>query len=274
VALGAADIDTASVMDGALLEDHSETGYFSAVGEAVVSSRLDRASALRAARNLARARVVAQALGQGDPPIHEVVTEADAASLLANTLAHGLSFDETFEIADPQGAGERVAVRLDARVRSLGGVITPSVRATLEQSVYRTGEYMRIGMEADARTYIGIFSWDALNRVARVYPDGDQAQFTMGAGEMLRLPHASENRQLASAPLPGTSSAPNLEDHEMFIVLTSTTPIDFSNLGPSIGASASETAAAAIDGTAFFQALSNMDLSRMAVIALPYQVTQ
>lgn len=274
VALGGAEIDPASVMDGELMGSEPDGGFFTAVGEAVVSSRLDRASALRAARNLARARVVAQALGRGDPTIHEVVTEADAASLLANTLTHAIPYDESFEAVSPQGSGERVAVRLEARVRPLGSVIRPSVRARLEQSVYRTGEFMRLELDADARTYVGVFSWDALNRVARVYPAGNQAQFTMGAGERLRLPHASENRQLASAPLPGTAGAPNPEDHEMFLVLTSTTPIDFSNLGGAIGSSAAETADAAIDGTAFFQALSDMDLSRMALIPLSYQVTQ
>ena len=53
---------------------------YEAVAEAVVSDRLDRKAALRAARNLARARVVAQALGLPPPGVTRVTAEEDAVA--------------------------------------------------------------------------------------------------------------------------------------------------------------------------------------------------
>ena len=76
VAIASVPADLAASLTG---NDAPEpTTRYEAVAEAVVSDRLDAASAQRAARNLARARVIAQALGLEAPPVDEVRTEADA----------------------------------------------------------------------------------------------------------------------------------------------------------------------------------------------------
>ena len=65
-----------------------------AVAEAVVSDRLNRASAGRAARNLARARVIAQALRSPPPGVQRITSEADAVAVLPLALNGGLTVEE------------------------------------------------------------------------------------------------------------------------------------------------------------------------------------
>ena len=111
------------------------TKRYNARAEAVVSDRLDVASARRAASNLARARVIAQALALDAPPVDEVRTQADAVAALREYLDKGLPVDERFHDL-PIGEGSRIGVRLVAKVAPVGTISQPSVTAKLPKTVF------------------------------------------------------------------------------------------------------------------------------------------
>ena len=137
---------------------------YEAVAVAVVSGRLDRDSARRAARNLARARVVSQALGLPPPPVTEVRTEADAVVALGGLLDAGLPVGERFSqvhLEDDSGREERVAVRLAARVVPLGSLIHPAVTARLDRAVYKAMDPIGIEIRSEEKAYLGVFAWGA-----------------------------------------------------------------------------------------------------------------
>ncbi len=243
---------------------------YEAVAEAVVSARLDRASALRAARNLARARVVARALDLPPPGVAAITGEADAIATFAGYLDAGLPVDERHAEVRPEGGaggGERVAVRLAARVKPLGRLVRPAVRARLGHAVYRAMEPMRLEIRSEEKAHLGVFAWGADDRVVRLYPRG-KGRMEIGAGETLDLPRRGEGRILsAPMPIPG-----NREDHEALVVVATARSMDFAGLAPAVGASVSETMGRAVDGSGFLTALAGQDPARMAVIWLPYQV--
>ena len=243
---------------------------YEAVAEAVVSGRLDRTSALRAARNLARARVVAQALGWPPPGVTEVTSEEDAVAAFTGFLDAGLPVDEEFRKVRPEGdtgGEERVAVRLAARVVPVGSLLRPAVHARLGHAVYRAMEPMRLEIRSEEAAHLGVFAWGADDRVVRLYPR-NASRLAIGPGETLDLPRRGEGRIL-SAPLPISG---NREDHEAFLVVASPRPIDFGALARMAGASIADTMNASVEGPAFLAALAEQEPARMAVIWLPYQV--
>ena len=181
---------------------------YEAVAEAVVSERLDRKSALRAAHNLARARVVAQALDLPPPGVTEVTAEEDAVALFAGFLDAGLPVEEGFREVRPQGDAdgeERIAVRLTARVVPVGSVVRPVVAARLEHTVYRAMEPMRIEIRSEERAHLGVFAWGADDMVVRLYPRGAY-RLEIGPGEALDIPRHSAGLAAASTGS-GTSAA-------------------------------------------------------------------
>ena len=277
VAGAAADVALASLPLGLATGAASGAGSgvapgrtFEATAQAVVSAHLDHAGALRAARNLARGRVVAQALDLAPPGVAEVRTEADAIAAFEGVLDVGLPVDERFRevrAEDDAGGEERVAVHLAARVVPVGTLIRPAVSARLGHTVYRAMEPISIEVRSEEAVHLGVFAWGADNRVVRLYPR-KRSRLTARAGETLVLPRPGEGRIL-SAPLPAPG---NREDHEALVVVAAPRPLDFAALAPEAGASLSGTLGRAVDGSRFFAALATQDPARMAVIWLPYQV--
>ena len=236
----------------------------------MVTGRLDRTSALRAARNLARARVVAQALGLPPPGMTEVESEADAIGAFAGFLNAGLPVDEAFRKVRPEGdsdGAERIAVRLAAQVVPIGSLLRPAVHARLEHAVYRAMEPMRIEIRSEEAAHLGLFAWGADDRVVRLYPRGAY-RLVIGPEERLELPRRGEG-PILSVPLPVPG---NREDHEAFVVVASPNPIDFFALARVVGGTLTDTMSAAVPGSDFLAALAAHDPARMAVIWLPYQV--
>ena len=280
VAGAGADISVASLPPGLVAEAAAGSGrqgaasgvgrMHEAVAEAVISDRLDRDSALRAARNLARARVVAQALDLPPPAVTEVTTEADAVAVFGGFLDAGLPVDERFREVRPAGdtnGGQRIAVRLTARVVPIGSLIRPAVNARLEHAVYKAMEPMRVEIRSEEKAHLGLFAWGADDRVVRLYPRGT-SRLVIGAGETLDLPRPGEGRILTvPLPLPG-----NREDHEALVVVASARPIDFAALAAAAGATVAGTMQRAVEGSGFLAALAGQDPARIAVIWLPYQV--
>ena len=246
---------------------------YEAVAVAVVSGRLDRDSAMRAARNLARARVVSQALGLPPPPVTEVRTEADAVVALGGLLDAGLPVGERFSQVRPEdgsGREERVAVRLAARVVPLGNLIHPAVTARLDRAVYKAMDPIGIEIRSEEKAYLGVFAWGADNRVVRLYPQADSL-LVIGAGETVFLPRRSDGIKFMSAPLPERG---NREDHEAFVIVATPNPLDYAPLAAQLVTSEglAGTMKRAVDGSGFLAALAGQDPARMAVIWLPYSV--
>lgn len=241
---------------------------FRAKVRAVVSEGLDREGAIRAMRNLARARVVAQALGVPPPSIDVVRTEADGVRALTGTLDRGIPVDERFSEPRPDGDGGLEA-ELDARVAEVGATARPRVEASLEKNEFRAREPIRITLSAKEAAHAAVFAWGADNRVVRLYPNPKAPDLALEAGSRVILPRAGV---MWSEPMPGSD-----EDHEAFLVLASggRFVLDaLARLAPMAGESPEKTMQAAVSGAGFFDALSEgLDPSRLALIVLPYRVT-
>ena len=245
------------------------TTRYQAAAEAVASDRLDAASARCAARNLARARVMAQALGLDAPAVDEVRTEADAVAALGEYLSKGLPVDEQFhDHKSGVDEGSRIGVRLTARVAPVAVVTRPVVTAKLPKKVFKAMEPITIELRSEAKVHLGVFAWGADNKVVRLYPNTAGRQLTMEAGEVLVLPSQGEGR-IRSEPLRVEG---NLEDHEALIVVAPTTGVEYGELAPVAGATFAETVGRAQDGGRFLEALAMTAPSRMVVSVLSYQV--
>ena len=247
---------------------------YEAVAEAVVSARLDRASALHAARNLTRARIIAQALALPAPAVRDVAAEADGVNALGSLLGDGLTVEEHFREEEPPrgGAGrgeERVAVRLAARVVPVGTLVRPAVTASLDQAVYRAGDPIEIEVRGETAAHVGVFGWTADDRVVRLYPRGPGAGLFLRAGESVVLPRPEDRTVFRSGPLPAPG---NREDHAAFVVVAAPGPSDFAALAPRAGRNVRESSRRAVDGSRFLTALAGQDPARMAVVFLPFQV--
>ena len=243
------------------------TKRYEAVAEAVVGPRLDAASARRAARNLARARVIAQALGLDAPAVDEVRSEADAVAALGEYLGKGLPVDEQFhDLAVDDGS--RIGVRLGAKVVPVGVVSAPALTAKLPKTVFKAMEPITVELRSEAKVYLGVFAWGADNRVVRLYPTDGQRQLTMEAGEVLVLPPHGEGR-IRSEPL---RTEGNLEDHEALIVIAATESVDYGALAPEAGATLTETMERSVNGWRFLAALAKARLGRISVDILSYQI--
>lgn len=243
------------------------TKRYEAVAEAVVSERLDAASARRAARNLARARVIAQALGLDAPAVDEVRTEADAVAALGEYLGKGLPVEEEFHDLTVDDSS-RIGIRLGAKVVPVGLVSRPAVTAKLQKTVFKAMEPISIELRSEAKVYLGVFAWGADNRVVRLYPTDAQRQLMIEAGQVLVLPSQGEGR-IRSEPLRVQG---NLEDHEALIVVASTDSVDYNKLTSAAGATLTETMEQALDGGSFLAKLALTAPGSTSVALLSYQV--
>ncbi|WP_259780182.1 DUF4384 domain-containing protein [Aestuariispira ectoiniformans] len=267
VAKGSAKISIPSLPKDIAPTTGMRDKVYQAVGEAILSEKLDRDAALRAARNLARARVVAQALGLSGPAVDIIRSEADAASILAHSLNKGIPTEERF-VELVSDADDKVTIELRARVIPIGSVIHPDIQAKLNKSTFKAMEPIYVDLSSSATTFIGLFSWGADNRVVRLYPSPQSPSLAVEPNAPLLLPEPGQG-DILSMPLPGLQ---NPEDHEALIVVASTKPIDFTALAPMAGESLSETMTVSVDGSHFFNALARTDVSRIALEFLPYQV--
>ncbi len=240
---------------------------YRATARAVASDRLGDASARRAVRNLARARVVAQALGRKPPDIAEIRSERDGVQALHGTLDHGIPTGERFDgpVKDDSGVWR---VELDARVVEVGSKVRPEFHAGLARDELRAMADIVIELSAQEQVHVGVFAWGADNKVVRLYPGAGAGGLTVPAGGRVVLPRTGEHR-IRSAPLPG-----NEIDHEAIIVVAAGERLAFRDLAPQAGGSVAATMKAAVSAGAFFERLARLNLSRAAVAVLPYQVAR
>ena len=248
-----------------LLRQDAGAIRYRASARAVPSKVFGVESAKRAAKNLARARVVAQALGLKKPEIDDVRSDADGMRLLNWTLSRGIPANESFTgPSEDRDGGWKVS--LSARVVKVGSKVRPKFEAELGQDQLRAMEPIRIELSATEALHVAVFVWGADNRVVRLYPNRKALNLGLSARKGLSLPRSGEGK-IVSAPLPG-----HTENHEAVIVIASGQPLDFTKLAPLPGSSVEETMTAAASGSRFFDKLAKLDLSQAALTVLPYRI--
>ena len=212
------------------------TTRYEAVAKAAVSDRLDAAAARRAARNLARAGVITQALGLHAPLVDEVRSEADVVAALWEYLGKGLPVDEQlhdFGVDD----SSRIGVRLVAKVVPVGVARSrPAVTAKLPKTVFRTMEPISIELRREAKVSLGVFAWRGEQSRAAV-PDRRSAPIDDGCGRSIGPPVLGEGRN-QSEPLRAEG---NFEGHGALIVVVGTKNAGYMGLAPVAGATLTET---------------------------------
>ena len=161
-------------------------------------------------------------------------TEADAVATFEGFLDAGLQVDEHFrEVRTAGGARdtkERNAVHLVARVVPVGVLVRPAVSARLTHNVFQAMEPISIEVRSEETVYRGVFAWGADNRVVRLHHRG-HLRLSARAGETIVLPCPGEQKML-SAPISGSG---NRDDHEAFVVVAASRPVDFAALAPEAG---------------------------------------
>ena len=239
---------------------------YDAEARAMPSDSLHEETAAEAAINLARARVVARALGVEAPAFDVVTLEAEGIAAL-KTLAYGIPVDEEVEPLE-YATGER-HVWLRARVVKVGSHMRPDVKAALTKDKLKAREEFGITLSAAATVHVGVFAWGADGGVVRLYPYEKVRQLIVPAGGRVNLPRRISGGYggFWSAPLPG-----HAENHEAIIVVASVEPLDFNRIRANIGSSATETMSVAIPAGNFFDALGKLDLSQATLLVLPYRV--
>ena len=243
-------------------------GYYTATARAVESKSLDKQSAKLAVKNLARAKVVAKALGVSGPGIGEIRVEADGVKVLRHALEHGIPREERFSGPRPDGEGGWRA-ELRARVVKLGAAAKPVFTAKLEKNRLRAGENIRMEMSAKEMLHVGAFAWGADGNVVRLYPHSHEREPRIPAKGCLALPRDSRC-PIASAPLAGKRAS-----YEAIIVVASRKRLAFEKLAPSFCFDPkSEKPGEPVTGSAFLNALAGFDLDRASVAVLPYRVGQ
>ena len=248
-----------------LLRQDAGARRYHASARAVPSEEFRGESAKQAAKNLARARVVAQALGLAKPEVDDVRSDADGMRVLSRTLGYGIPANELFT-GPPEDRDGGWKVNLSARVVKVGSEVRPKFEAKLVQDQLRAMDPIRIDLSATEAVHVAVFVWGADNRVVCLYPNRKAPNLSLSAGERLSLPRSGEGK-IVSAPLPG-----HTENHEAVIVIASGQPLDFAKLAPLPGSSVEETMTMAAPGSQFLDKLAKLDLSQAALTVLPYRI--
>ena len=243
------------------------TRRYTAAARAMSSDSLHDETAAAAAMNIARARVVAEAVGMDLPALEGIVSEADGIAAL-EFLSHGIPVDARSNTwQDTTGEWH---VQLDARVVAVGWRLKPGVDASLTKNDLNAGEQYSIEVSAVASVHVGVFAWGSDGGVVRYYPNAKVRDLIVPAGGRVSLPHVKDEYQYFwSAPLPG-----HTENHEAFVVVASVEPLDFKRIGAIVGSDMTETMNAAIPAGIFLDALGEFDLSQATVLVLPYRVSK
>ena len=234
-------------------------GLYRAAGSFAPTTRTDPREIRFAARVLARAALVDDALGNGtgraDGRGVRDVSEA------MRRLSRGVPHEEVW-----QGKAGDGSQSLSARLARVGGASAPRLDAAVERALYRAGEVLSArALVQDGRAYVAAYAWQADDTVVRIAPR-DRAARAVEAGVRLSLPGHGD-AEVTAAPLAGSD-----ETVEAVLVVASAVPFDAGKLAPAVGRTASESLGAAAQMSAFLDALAALDLGRISLAVLPYRV--
>ena len=247
-----------------LIDDDPKTRPYRASGRAVPSAGFEAESARQAAEHLARARVVAQALGLPAPE-GPARSEADGMRALRWALQRGIPADERFPVSR-QDADAAWEVVTEARVVVPGRLLRPEFKARLEADELRAGAQLRVDLLAQGAVHAAVFAWGADGKVFRLFPDFRQADLAVPAGGRMSVP-SDERCPVRVGPMPGRRAS-----HEAVVVVAAHGRLPFEGLAPSFCHEAGKAPPQPVSGGAFLAELARLDLGRAAVAVLPYRV--
>lgn len=239
---------------------------YRASGRAVPSAGFEAESARQAAEHLARARVVARALGLPAPE-GPARSEADGMQALSWALQRGIPADERFPVSR-QDADAAWTVEIEARVVVPGRLLRPEFEARLEADELRAGAQLRVDLLAQDQdaVHAAVFAWGADGKVYRLFPDFRQADLAVPAGGRMSVP-SDERCPVRVGPMPGRRAS-----HEAVVAIAARERLPFEQLAPSFCYEAGKAPPPPKAGDAFLAALARLDLGRAAVVVLPYRV--
>ena len=241
------------------------SGMFQARGGAWKSEIRSDRQARAAARALARARVVASALGLAMPHSTGVGTP-DEMVALRRMMERGIPHDEVW-VSRMAGADGDVEVELRALVRSIGGPASPSVGIAFAGADMVAGETLKLLISAKRRVaHVAVFSWDATDGVHRLYPAGRTKALRIERGATLVIPPA-RGPEYGVAPLRGQKVSA-----ESLIILGSAVPFETAGLATVPGDAGRARAIQSWPVSKFFDVLARLDLEVMSLRILDYRV--
>lgn len=241
------------------------SGMFQARGGAWSNQELSSGQTGAAARALARARVIASALGLAMPISKDVGTAQEMVAL-RRMMERGIPYDEVW-VSDVTGADGDVAVNLRALVRAVGGPSSPSIGIAFAGADLKAGQTLKLLISAKRRTaHVAVFSWDGDDGVQRLYPAGGTTAIRVESGRTLALPPALGPEYGVVPPL-GQKVAV-----ESLIVLASAVPFETAGLGTIPRAIGRASPFQARPVSRFLDALARMDLEVMKLRILDYRV--
>ena len=242
----------------------NRNGPFVASAEAVLSKALDRDAASRAAKALARARVIAQKTNPllDDTPVM-VSGLTDGANAM-QAIAGGITSDEQWSIEDLDG-GKRVRATLIARVKEVGGRDAPRVRPVISSPVIATEAPFSLVLSSDTAAYVAVFDWTSDDLVLRAFPYAGHPPVILAPNKPVTLPRLGE-QPFASALRDGVAA-----DFEGLIIVASGQPLDFDRIAMEPGATVEESMRRAVPIQSVFDALAKLPGS-ISVSIVPYQL--
>ena len=236
-------------------------GLYRAVGTFSPTRPTDPREVRFAARVLARAALIDDALGRGGG--HAGAGTAREVAAAMGSLARALPHEEIWRDRPAGGAG--AVQELAARLARLGGTDAPRIEAAVERALYRPGEALSARVVArNGRAYVAAYAWQADDTVVRIAPTGREARL-LEADRRADLPGPAD-AQVTAAALPGSQ-----ESQEALVLVASAVPFLADALAPLVGETPQGSLAAAAQMSAFLDALAGLDLSRVSVTVLPYR---
>ncbi len=254
-------------LPGNMIEEGTGRRRYSATGQAFRSDRLSKADAEWAARNAARARIVAEATGRTASDLPEMRTAKHGIEALRGALRFGVTTEERLQGIWQPSPGA-VAVRLDARVVKVGATLKPDFEARLTRDRVRAREAMHIHLSAEETLHVGVFAWGADHKVFLVFPRGNTELVVPKHGKVV-LPRREDNVVIASQPMRGRAS-----DDEAIIVIAAAEKLPLRELAPLLGGATGGGTPELVSGAEFLRRLGQVDLSRAGISVLPYTVTR
>jgi hypothetical protein len=215
------------------------------------------------ARAGARAALVDDRLGRGTGQAR--IAGWQSLERAMRRLETAIPHEEIWTPDGHRAEGETGQI-LNARVRRVGGPAAPAVEPWIERALYRPGDSLRVLLVAgQSPAFVAGYVWQADDTVVRISPrDGDPRR--LDPGDRVRMPPPG-GVGVTPTPLPGSE-----ESWESVIVVASAVPFDAASLAPWLGATAPESLSAAVQMSAFLDALARLDLARVTLKILPYRV--
>jgi hypothetical protein len=237
---------------------------FQASAEAVVTGALDLDAASRAARALARARVIAQKTDplMDDTPV--MVNGLTDGAIAMQALSGGLTLNEQWQM-DKLDGGKRVRATLTATVKPVGGPTAPRITAVISTPVVQTEAPFKLTLTSNAPAYVGVFDWTSDDKVLRAYPYAGHKPVVLAAGTPLTLPRPDED------PLTSDLRPKVAADFEALIVVASSQKLNYDKIAQEAGATLDESLAREVPIADVFAALAALP-GDISVSIVPYQV--